>query len=228
VYEEKPGFRPGLCMMWRAISARPYRCKGFGAEALTRDSADGVRMLRESERKHRHREDAPGYSARLYPGSPTGVPDNVAATLAAGLQLRTCARRRCGATGVRLSCTGCRRGSPSIVPVQPLQSAIHIFRLARQPRNQRSITVPFSATLRIVLSLTPHPNLPKVRLRLRLMCVCLQVRGPGRSVAHYCSHECQRRHWRKHRPKCFEMAPRGRGPGPAAPGQTYTTDGLAH
>ena len=65
---------------WCAIYGGPYRAEGMGVPTnqarLTMDTMDGVRMLRESERRYRHCQDAPGLA--FYHGM--GVIENIVST----------------------------------------------------------------------------------------------------------------------------------------------------
>jgi len=74
------------------MSSHPYWVEGVG---LTMDTVDGVRMLRESERRERHGEAAPGLA--FHPGVAPAAPQDVIETLISRLRLRTCAARRCHA-----------------------------------------------------------------------------------------------------------------------------------
>ena len=113
-------------MTWRATSARPYGAEGVeragmrNVVGLTRDTADGMRMLRESERRHRHRKVAPGLG--FIHGFIPAAPQDVPATL---ISLRECAARQCDATGVHLSCVGCGQGLAISVPSSTLRSGSH-------------------------------------------------------------------------------------------------------
>ena len=111
----------------RAIkfNRRPYLVR------FTRDTRDGMRMLRESERLHRDRTEAPGLG--FYDGVVPEADPNLAETLMSGMRLRTCAARGCDAAGVHLSCTGCGQGLANIVPISAPQSP------------SQSITAPLSA-----------------------------------------------------------------------------------
>ena len=93
-----------------------------GHAGLAMDTMDGVRMLRESERKHRHSQVAP--SLGLYhPGLISAAPQDVIETVLSRLQLRTCAARRCDAEDVHLSCVGCGQGMAVTVPFSVSSSA---------------------------------------------------------------------------------------------------------